>query len=247
MSTATTSAPAKRLPTFMPFVMGAGILVSLYLVFWYAPSEKEMGEVYRIFFFHVASAMGSLMCIFGCSLLSIGYLVLRRMRGMGRLAALTDRVAVSMAEIGVLLGVVVLVTGPLWAKPAWGTFWTWEPRLTLMLLTIFLFVGYLVLRAYAAGDEAGKRLSAGIASVGAPAAYFIHIAVEKWGGNHPTVIYEGGGGLKEAGMSTTFAVTVSCMLAFMVYLIYMRYQHHKLRDDTEDLFLELSELEDARK
>jgi heme exporter protein C len=230
----------------MPFLLLAAVLAATYLVFFVAPRESQMGEVYKIFYFHVSSATVCLVMLFGCALLSIGFLVLRRTTGLQALAASCDRVAASMAEIGVLFGVIVLVTGPLWAKPAWGTFWTWEPRLTLMLLTVFLFVGYLVLRGYAGSDESGKRLSAGIAVVGIPAALLVHFAIDLWkGGNHPQVITGDGGGLRHADMQLAFTVTLLAVWALAIYLTWMRYQHHQHRDEAERLFLELEDLEDA--
>ncbi|MGM0575471.1 MAG: cytochrome c biogenesis protein CcsA [Myxococcota bacterium] len=231
---------------WMALLVGAGILASLYVVFWHTPSEQQMGVVYKVFYFHVASAISTLVLFFGCALLSAGYLVTRRMSGFEALARRADHLAVAMAEIGVLFGVVVLVTGPLWAKPAWGTFWTWEPRLTLTLLTEFLFVGYLVLRGYAGTDETGRRLSAGIALIGAPATWLVHVAVEMWGGNHPTVVTGDGGGLQHPAMKVAFGLTVATVGLFVGYLVHSRYKHHGLRDALEDLFLDLSDLEEER-
>jgi len=231
---------------WMTLVIGALLLGSLFLIFWRTPSEQQMGVVYKIFYFHVGSAMASLVLFLGCSLTSAGYLIMRRMNGYRSLAAKSERLAFAMAELGVVFGLIVLVTGPLWAKPAWGTYWTWEPRLTLMLLTWFLFVGYIVMRRYAGTDEAGRRLSAGIALMGAPATYLIHVAVKMWGGNHPTVVTEGGGGLQSPEMQTAFAVTLVAVGLLAAYLVQGRYAQHALNDAVEDLFLDLSDLEDAR-
>ena len=231
---------------WMTLVIGALLLGSLFLIFWRTPSEQQMGVVYKIFYFHVGSAMASLVLFLGCSLTSAGYLIMRRMDGYRSLAAKSERLAFAMSELGVVFGLIVLVTGPLWAKPAWGTYWTWEPRLTLMLLTWFLFVGYIVMRRYAGTDEAGRRLSAGIALMGAPATYLIHVAVKMWGGNHPTVVTEGGGGLQSPEMQTAFAVTLVAVGLLAAYLVQGRYAQHALNDAVEDLFLDLSDLEDAR-
>jgi heme exporter protein C len=231
---------------WMTLVIGALIFVSLFLIFWRTPSEQQMGVVYKIFYFHVGSAMASLVLFLGCSLTSAGYLIMRRMRGYRVLGAKSERLAFAMSEVGVVFGLIVLVTGPLWAKPAWGTYWTWEPRLTLMLLTWFLFVGYIVMRRYAGTDEAGRRLSAGIALMGAPATYLIHVAVKMWGGNHPTVVTEGGGGLQSPEMQTAFAVTLVTVGLLASYLVQGRYAQHALNDAVEDLFLDLSDLEDTR-
>lgn len=227
-------------------VAGLATMAALYLVFWHAPREQQMGHVYRIFFFHVGSAMSALVLFFACALLSAAFLILRRRKGFEVMALKSERLAFAAGEIGVLFGVVVLVTGPLWAKPAWGTYWTWEPRLTLTLLTWFLFVGYLVMRNYAGSDDMGRRLAAGIAVVGAPATYLIHVAVRLWGGNHPTVVTEGGGGLNSPEMQLTFGVTLGAMALFVGYFVYTRYRHHVLRDTLDDLFLDLTDLEDTR-
>ena len=141
-------------------------------------TDVVMGFSSKIFYFHVGSAMVFLCSFIGCALLSLTFLFLRRSKAYRALARTADHTAHAMAEIGVVFSLIVLITGPIWAKPNWGVFWTWEPRLLLTLLTSFLFVGYLVLRNYAGTDDAGKRMSAGIAVIGLPAAYFIHVAVD---------------------------------------------------------------------
>lgn len=245
-STSKTQTSGRSAPPWVLLLSGLGVLVALYLVFWVAPSERQMGVVYKIFYFHVGSAISCLLLFFGCALASLAFLLMRRMSGFGPLARGADRLAGAMGEIGVLFGVIVLVTGPLWAKPAWGTYWTWEPRLTLTLLTVFLFVGYLVLRAYAGADEAGRRLAAGIAVVGAPATYLIHVAVKMWGGNHPTVVTEGGGGLSSPEMRLAFLVSLAAIGLLVGWLVNYRYRWHTLRDTLDDLFLDLADLEDSR-
>ena len=247
MSQETSPAPSSRSAAPLPLfggVVSLSILVSLYLIFFHAQAEALMGEVYRIFYFHVSSAMGALLLFFGSSLMSIAYLSMGAISGMRGLARRADRLAWAMAEVGVVFGIVVLVTGPLWAKPAWGTFWTWEPRLTLTLLIVFLFVGYLVLRAYGGTDETGRRISAGIAVIGGPAAYLVHIAVELWqGGNHPQVVTGEGQGLATPEMQLTFGITIACVFTFLAYLVHARYRAHALQDQVEDLFLDLADLE----
>ena len=203
-----------------------------------------MGFSSKIFYFHVGSAMVFLICFIGCALLSVAYLLLRRSKAYGFMASNADYMAYAMAEIGVLFSFVVLITGPIWAKPNWGVYWTWEPRLLLTLLTSFLFIGYLVLRNYAGSDETGRRMSAGVAVIGLPAAYFIHMAVELWGGNHPKVLT--GGGLHGSDISTTFSIAVSAIFLYAGYLISLRVRTHRLKDTIEELFLDLSELEDRK-
>lgn len=112
-----------------------------------------------------------------------------------------------------------------------------------MLLTQFLFVGYLVLRAFAKHDLTGKKLAAGIAIIGGPAVYLIHIAVELWGGNHPQVVSGEGGGLKHPDMQLAFGAAVLSLLLFFAYLVRLRMEHHRLVEDLEESYLELDDLE----
>lgn len=207
-------------------------------------TEIVMGFSSKIFYFHVSSAMVFLICFIGCALLSLVYLIMREMKGYERMALAADRIAQSLAEVGVVFSLIVLVTGPIWAKPNWGAFWTWEPRLLFTLLTEFLFIAYLVLRNYSGSDDTSKRMSAGIALIGMPAAYFIHVAVEMWGGNHPQVLQ--GGGLHGADIETTYAIAISSIFFFAGYMTVFRYRTHRLNDSVENLFLDLSELEDRR-
>ncbi|MBD90063.1 MAG: heme transporter [Deltaproteobacteria bacterium] len=237
---------------WMAAVIGLGILASLYQIFWVAPSPWSggarpdyLGIDYKIFYFHVSTAAGALILFFVCSLVSIGYLVLRRMRGMGALALRADRLCVAMAEVGVVFGLCVLISGPLWAKPAWGTYWTWEPRLTMALLCEFLFIGYLVLRSYGGSDEMGRVISAGVAVLGAPATYLTHVAVRLWGGNHPTVVTEGGGGLASPEMQVAFALSLTAIGLLVIYLVHGRYRFHTLAAAIDDLYLDLDDLEET--
>ena len=97
---------------FMPwtvFIVSALMFTSLFLIFWRTPSEQQMGVVYKIFYFHVGSAMSSLLLFLGCSICSLGFLLLRTMRGMSTLAAQSDRLAHAMAEVGLMFGLIVLI------------------------------------------------------------------------------------------------------------------------------------------
>jgi heme exporter protein C len=116
------------------------LLVAFYQVFFVVPTEKTMGTVQRIFYIHLPSATVAFNLFFVVFVCSIGYLRTRRPGW--------DRVAVSAAEVGVIFCAAVLVTGPLWAKPVWGIWWTWDPRLTTTLILFLIFVGYLMLRVY---------------------------------------------------------------------------------------------------
>ena len=99
------------------------------------------------------------------------------------------------------MGVVVLITGPLWAAKAWGVYWTWDPRLTTSMLSVLLYVAYVVLRLFAGEGDAERKFAAALGVLGAANLPIIHFSVQKWGGNHPKVITSGGGGLHDPNMS----------------------------------------------
>jgi heme exporter protein C len=159
----------------------------IFYVFLKTPIEARMGIVQKIFYFHVPSAYAMYIGAGACFLGSLAYLVDPT---DGR-----DAFARAGAETAVAFGTIVLVTGPLWAAKAWGTLWTWDPRLTTALLSLLIYVAYLVLRGFAGDGEAERRFSAALGVLGAANLPIIHFSVQKWGGQHPTVISSGGGGL----------------------------------------------------
>jgi len=140
-----------------------------------APYESSMGLVQRIFYFHLPSAIGMLLSATACGVASLVYLW-RRSPG-------ADRVALAMAEITVVAGSVVLVTGPLWARKAWGIWWDWDPRLTSTFVMWMVFVSYLLLRRFAgAGAE---MLAATVGFFGMVLVPFIYWSVNFWRTLHP--------------------------------------------------------------
>ncbi len=138
--------------SFRPILaVGAAILVpiSLYLIFFYAPMERVMGPVQKIFYYHVPSAIVSFLAFFLVMVGSTMYLLTRK-RNWDLLAGVS-------AELGVVFCAIVLITGPLWARPTWGVYWTWDVRLTTTLLMWLMYVGYLMLKVSA--KESPKRAS----------------------------------------------------------------------------------------
>ena len=160
--------------------------VHLYLIS-NAPIELQMGVVQKIFYFHVPSAYAMYVGFTLAMIGSVGYLWKREAR--------FDALAVANTEVGLLFCVIVLVTGPLWARNAWGTFWTWDPRLTTTLLAAMIFASFVALRSLGAAGEAEKRFASALAIVGFFLLPVIHYSVQAWRGQHPTVITGAGGGL----------------------------------------------------
>jgi heme exporter protein C len=217
-------------------VIAAGFLAAaLYAVFFIAPQEAVLGISQKIFYFHVGSAINMLIVFGICAIAGLVYLSIGNVRRSW--ADVADAIGVATAEVGVTLGVVVLITGPLWARKAWGTWWTWEPRLTLSLMVFLLFLAYLALRAFAGSDRFGRGVAAGLSILGIPAVYFIHFAVDRWGGAHPQVVYKGG--LTQPGMRLAFGLSVAGMFLLSAALVWLRLTTERERQRLDALYLEV--------
>jgi heme exporter protein C len=206
--------------------------VTLYAIFAIAPVEQQMGIVQKIFYFHISGWGGMYIGFFTCSACSALYLWKREDRW--------DALAVAGAEVGMLFCVAGLITGPLWARKAWGTFWTWDPRLTSTLLIAMIFFAYLVLRSFGATGEVEKRFAAGLAIIGSLDMPVIHYSVQKWRGTHPTVVTGKGGGLHH-DMKPAFVLSIVLMILLSVALIWVRTRGERLRQRLEGLELEAAE------
>ena len=141
-----------------------------------APYEATMGLVQKIFYYHVPSAMVMFLSAFVCGVASAAYLF------KGKPAA--DRLAFAAGELVVVFGLIVLVTGPLWARKAWGVWWQWDARLTSTLLMWMIFLAYLVVRRY--GGPGSAKLGAAMALFGMANVPFVYISVNIWRTIHPT-------------------------------------------------------------
>jgi heme exporter protein C len=161
---------------FGPLVGLTGLIfVSAPLLIARARYESTMGLVQKIFYFHMPPAMLMLWSAIFCGLVSATFLITRR--------ASWDRLAVAAAELTVLYGLIAMVTGPLWARKAWGVWWQWDARLTMSLLMWMIFVSYLLLRKY--GGPGSEKLAAGLAVFGMANAPFVYISVNVWRTIHP--------------------------------------------------------------
>ena len=156
----------------LPPLVCISMLMALAAALLYAPTEKVMGDTQRIFYFHVPAAVSAFTCFFLVFLGSVQYLRTRY--------AHWDRLALCAAEIGVLFGLIVLVTGPLWAKPIWGVYWRWEPRLTSMLIAFSIYVAYLMVRTQGASGGQTPRLAAVLGVVAFINVPLVYYSVDLW-------------------------------------------------------------------
>ncbi|HEU4400733.1 MAG TPA: cytochrome c biogenesis protein [Candidatus Polarisedimenticolia bacterium] len=199
----------------------------LYVVFAVVPTEQRMGVVQRIFYFHVPCAFAAFLGVALCALFSALYLKTRDRRH--------DIVAHASAELGVLFCTIVLVTGPIWARPVWGVWWTGEVRLTSTLVLWLIYVGYLVLRQNAENPDQAARWGAVVGIVGALDVPIIYKSVEWWRGLHPRVLkVSGGGGLDPAMEKALMLCTVTILLLFL-YLLIQRSRLGLLQEQIEAL------------
>ncbi len=161
------------------------MVAAIYLVFVYVPTEKEMGIVQRIFYLMVPMAWLALLSFLIVFISSILYLVRRESKW--------DVLGYSSAEVGIVVTTTALVVGSLWAKPIWGVWWTWEPRLTATLVLWFIYVAYLLVRSYASEESRGARFAAVVGIIGFVDLPIIILATTLWRGMHPgTIIFQGG-------------------------------------------------------
>ena len=208
-------------------------------IFFVSPVEEQMGIVQKVFYFHVPSAYCMYVGYSVCAVCGAIYLVTRKDR--------FDAIAVAGAEVGLMFSCIVLTTGPLWARKAWGVYWTWDPRLTTTLLAALIFVAFLVLRSFGEAGEGEKRFAAGLAIVGLLDLPIIHYSVQRWRGQHPTVI-TGRGGVLSPDMKPALLFSFLAFTALVALLIWTRTRVELARMRVRGLEMDASEhglMEDA--
>ena len=173
------------------------------------------GIAQKIFYFHVPAAYALYVCGTVCFIASAMYLL--------KPTDARDAWAKAGAECASAFGGLVMVSGPLWAKKAWGVYWTWDPRLTTLLLSILIYVAIVLLRSFAGGGDAERKFAAAFGVLGTANLPIIHYSVQKWGGNHPTVLKNNGGqGLGDPSMYHALYGGFFAMTLLAVLLLTLR-------------------------
>jgi heme exporter protein C len=214
---------------FVPvLVIAAAMFVAAPVLIAWAPYEATMGLVQKIFYFHVPSAMVMLISLVACGIASALFLF----KGHAR----ADRYALATAELGALFGVIVLVTGPLWARKAWGVWWQWDVRLTSSLVLWMISLAYLLLRRY--GGAGSEKLAAGVALFGMMNVPFVYLSVNFWRTLHPTtnVVISLG-----SGMRGPFWWSVAAFMLLYILMLDMRVRLEDQRACVEELYLRMEE------
>lgn len=205
--------------------------ISLYMVFVYAPTEATMGNVQRIFYYHVGTAWNAFLFFGVVAVSSAIYLATRRERW--------NTAARTAAELGVLFTTLTLVAGSLWARPIWNVWWTWDPRLTTTLILWFIYIGYLLIQAGASESVGQRRLGAVVGIVGFVDIPLIHFSARLWRSIHPTVIRPESPGMPPE-MLVTMILSLLALMFVGLFLWGQRLMIEDLKEQAEVLSEELS-------
>jgi len=197
---------------------------ALYEALVAAPTEKTMGDVQRIFYYHVPSAWTAFILFFANFIASVVYLARRNPKA--------DMVALVTAEVGVVFCTVVLVTGPIWARPVWGIWWTWDLRLTLTLVLWLIYVSYLVLRKFSSSGQT-PLLAAVLAVFGALDVPLVYFSIWFFRTQHPQPVI-GGGGSIDPRMLHVLLINWAAFSCFALLVCWSRYRLEVLHREVEE-------------
>nr|WP_263325767.1 cytochrome c biogenesis protein [Neobacillus sp. Marseille-Q6967] len=200
-------------------------LAAIYFIFMYAEIERVMGAVQKIFYMHVPSAWVAFLAFFVTFVFSILFLIKRK--------RIYDTYAYVSAEIGVVFTIIVLTTGPIWARSSWNTWWSWEPRLTTTLILFFIYIAYLMVRQMDGVWDKKARLAAVFGIIGFADVPIVFFAIRWWQSKfHPVVFGEGasqsGGGISDS-MLVALLVSITAFTFLYAYLLHKGVSFENMR------------------
>jgi len=214
------------------------LLIASWMVFFYAPMEAVMGNVQRVFYFHVSTAWVGMLSFLVAAIAGIAYLVSKKTNW--------DIVEVSAVEIGLVFSIIAVASGSIWARPIWNTWWTWDPRLTTVTIMILIYAAYLLLRAGI--DDPGRRARFGavyaiLGFLSVPLTFF---SARLYRTIHPVVIGTNQPGATGAfdmtsDMLTVFFFSLFVFTLFFADLLWHRIRMGRLQERVEELKLQASE------
>jgi heme exporter protein C len=226
-----------RLLTLLTFAALALLAAATYMVFFYAPLERVMGEVQRVFYFHVASAWVGMLGFMAAAFAGGAYLVTKKRSW--------DTVSLAAVEISVVFLLIAIVTGSIWARPVWNTWWTWDPRLTTTTIMVLIYAAYLMLRQGIEDPDRRARFGAVYAILGFISVPLTFLSIRIWRTIHPVVI-AGGGDSEAMGtfsmtppMLQTFLFSLFVFSVIFITLMWYRIRLGKLADKVEQYKLQL--------
>lgn len=197
--------------------------IGLYMAFVYAPTDSVQGHAQRIFYIHVPMAWLAYFAYGFIFVGSVGYLWKKDLKW--------DRLARGAAELGFLFTTLVLISGSLWGRPIWGTWWEWDARLTTTLVLWFIYLGYFVIRSYAGDMRKGASWAAVLGLIGAIDIPIIHLSVQWWRTLHPQpVVLDTSGPNLPNSMLVSMLVMFFAFTLLFVYLLIQKVRIEKARD-----------------
>ena len=218
-----------RLPglkTSLAAITGVMMLVDLYLIFMVAPTDSVLGHVQRVFYFHVPIAIMSFLAFFVVFAGSLMYLIKRTPKW--------DAIAHASAEVGVVFVTLALLTGIIWARPVWNTWWTWEPRLTTTMVLWLIYVAYLMVRSYAPSQSKAAIYAAVMGIVGFIDVPIVYYSVVWWRSIHPSPVV-GPFAQSDALDGTMALILLYSFVTFLFFFAYMVAERMALRSTEEEL------------
>ncbi len=185
------------------------LIIATYLALVYAPTEQIMGDVQRVFYFHIGTAWVGLLGFVLSAILGIVYLVTKNMKW--------DTIEVAAVEISVVFFFITIVLGSVWARPVWNTWWTWDPRLTTAAITELVYVAYFMLRAGVEDPERRARFGAVYALFGGLSAPITFMAIRLYRSIHPVII--GAANENQEKMNMTGDMRVAFFFALFAFTV----------------------------
>lgn len=223
----------KVLLRFAPALVAGLFLVSIGCVFFWVPTDAGLGLSQRIFYYHVPAATASFLGFAVGGAASAFFLASGRSEW--------DMAARASISVAMVFATMVLITGSIWARTAWGTWWTWDARLTTFLVLWLLFAAYPLLRSFARGSELGSRYAAVLAIVGTLNIPLVMMATRLWRTIHPQVIANPQGGIQDPAMKATLGLSMVAFLALFALLWALRLRVLRLDERIDMLVLEAEE------
>jgi heme exporter protein C len=228
--------PKPRLLQILDVMTAFMFVVAVGLVFFYAPMEKTMGQVQRVFYFHVATAWVGMLGFLVAAIVGVIYLVRKERRW--------DIVGLAAIEISLVFFLIAIVSGSIWARPTWGTWWTWDPRLTTATIVELVYAAYLMLRSGIEDPDRRARFGAVYAILGFLSVPLTFASIRLLRTIHPVVI--GGGNASAEGdfsmtpkMLQTFLFSLLVFSFIFVDLLWHRIRLGQLADKVEQLRLKM--------
>jgi len=217
---------------FFTIIVAALIFLAGYAALFVAPDEKTMHAVQRIFYFHLPSwiAMFSALCVVFSA--NVAYLVTKNRK--------FDALGVAGVEVGVMCCTIGLITGPLWARPVWGIWWTWDARLTTTFILWILYISYLLLRGLLEDPEKKATLSAIFGIFAFLDVPLVYLSNRLWRTQHPQPVIAGGNGSGlDPLMGKVLLLCVAAVFCVMVLVYIDRYRLELLRNECDELKFEI--------